>query len=300
MESNYGKLPPLKVFISSTYKDLKEHRKAVILDAIVRLGQIPFGMEYFDASAKSEEPLNFCFRQIEQADICVFIIGAQYGSVYDNPLNDEGMTEYSGKSFTQCEYDYAMSKEKVILRFIMSEDHPLPMTGRDTEHHDEITAFKKELKLKRSAYFDSKGDLVLKVYAALRDTLVDLRSENDSPERSTDSGRIAKEVQNIGQQPKIFLIGKDVNGRVYYVAYTLGLNFEQFRRYAGKTEIGSDWDNTPEWKDAMDNLKKRINEPNKELPDYAGNGARHNRGAHFVFSVKEEITESEIDFFYYR
>jgi hypothetical protein len=38
----------MRIFISSTYEDLKEHRRAV-RDAILQLGHHPIAMEYFGA-----------------------------------------------------------------------------------------------------------------------------------------------------------------------------------------------------------------------------------------------------------
>jgi hypothetical protein len=43
----------LQVFISSTYSDLKEERQAAV-EAILKAGHIPAGMELFTAGDKSQ------------------------------------------------------------------------------------------------------------------------------------------------------------------------------------------------------------------------------------------------------
>ena len=85
-----------QIFVSSTYEDLKEHRDLVI-KAILEMGHIPVGMEMF--SAADEQQWSIIKRQIDQSDYYVVIIANRYGSVTDE-----------GVSYTEKEYDYAVSQ----------------------------------------------------------------------------------------------------------------------------------------------------------------------------------------------
>ena len=76
-----------KVFISSTYEDLKNERQKVI-EAIIRMGHLPFGMELFDAS--SDVQWRIIADAIDEADYYVLIIGKRYGSIFvDGEFKDK-------------------------------------------------------------------------------------------------------------------------------------------------------------------------------------------------------------------
>ena len=89
------------VFISSTYEDLKEERKAV-QDVILRGGDFPVQMEYFPAT--DEDQLEFIKPLIEQCDYYVLIIGGRYGT----PTAD-------GTSYTEKEFRHAVEKGLTII-----------------------------------------------------------------------------------------------------------------------------------------------------------------------------------------
>ena len=85
-----------QVFISSTYSDLKEERSRV-MKSIMDMDCIPAGMELFPAV--DEEQFEFIKRIIDDSDYYILIIGGRYGSMTEN-----------GISYTEMEFDYAMSK----------------------------------------------------------------------------------------------------------------------------------------------------------------------------------------------
>lgn len=93
-----------QIFISSTFQDLVEERKA-ITEAVIEMGHLPIGMEFFPAS--NESSLEYIKKLIDDADYYALIFGARYGSV--DPQLD--------KSYTQLEYEYAVSKNIPILIF---------------------------------------------------------------------------------------------------------------------------------------------------------------------------------------
>ena len=92
-----------QVFLSSTYTDLIEERRAV-LDILLKADCIPAGMENF--VAQDEEQFNVIKKVIDLCDYYVLIIGKRYGSINPN----------TGKSYTEMEYDYAISK-KIPVQF---------------------------------------------------------------------------------------------------------------------------------------------------------------------------------------
>ena len=68
----------MKAFLSSTYKNLIEHRSAAVV-ALQRLGQEAGYMEVF--GARAEEPLQACFSEIEACDVFIGIYAHRYGFI---------------------------------------------------------------------------------------------------------------------------------------------------------------------------------------------------------------------------
>lgn len=85
-----------QVFVSSTYKDLLEERQEV-MQALLELDCIPVGMELFPAA--DDDQWTLIKRLIDDCDYYILIAGGRYGSV-----NKEGI------SYTQMEYEYALSR----------------------------------------------------------------------------------------------------------------------------------------------------------------------------------------------
>lgn len=61
-----------QIFVSSTYKDLKNERKAVI-EQILNMGHLPVGMELLVAS--DDEPFEYIKRITNNCDYYVIILG---------------------------------------------------------------------------------------------------------------------------------------------------------------------------------------------------------------------------------
>ena len=100
-----------QVFVSSTYQDLIEERIEVI-QALLELDCIPVGMEYFPAA--DETQWDFIKRLIDESDYYVLIVAGKYGSV------DE-----KGISYTQKEYEYALTKGVPTIAFLHSNSEIL-------------------------------------------------------------------------------------------------------------------------------------------------------------------------------
>lgn len=125
-----------QVFVSSTYEDLKEERNS-ILKALLQIGCIPIGMEYFNAA--DEDQFTVIKNLISSCDYYVLILGGKYGSI----------EEKSQKSYTQLEYEYAKSQGIPTIAFFPRNIQSL--TGDKIEQDpdkkrmlDDFTAMVKE------------------------------------------------------------------------------------------------------------------------------------------------------------
>ena len=121
-----------QIFVSSTFEDLKEERRTV-LSAVQDMGDIPSGMEMFPAT--DEEQFNFIKRIIDNCDYYVVIVAGRYGSIAPD-----------GLSYTEKEYNYALSKGIRVLAFIRNESD-IPVDKRDTDESkiEKLSSFKTRL-----------------------------------------------------------------------------------------------------------------------------------------------------------
>ncbi|PWV99856.1 uncharacterized protein DUF4062 [Hoeflea marina] len=90
-----------QVFISSTFSDLGEERRAV-QDVVISNGDFPVQMESFPAA--DEDQFDFIKSLIDQCDYYVLIIAGRYGTVAKD-----------GLSYTHKEFRYAASKGVPVL-----------------------------------------------------------------------------------------------------------------------------------------------------------------------------------------
>lgn len=109
-----------QVFISSTYKDLIEERRKV-LDVLLMADCIPAGMEAFVAT--DLEQFEVIKKVIDYCDYYVLIIGKRYGSI----------SLETDISYTEMEYDYAISKGIPVLVFALDESVKLPKEKVDSD-----------------------------------------------------------------------------------------------------------------------------------------------------------------------
>ncbi|CAH3278318.1 hypothetical protein AI2602V1_1767 [Citrobacter freundii] len=118
-----------QVFVSSTFTDLEEERKHVI-QTLMEMDCIPAGMELFPAI--DEGQWEFIKKVIDDCDYYLLIIGGRYGSVAED-----------GLSYTEKEFDYAVSKglRVVVLVHENPENLPLAKSEKDTELREKLTAF---------------------------------------------------------------------------------------------------------------------------------------------------------------
>lgn len=145
-----------QVFISSTFKDLKDERQA-IAKAVIDMGFIPSGMESFPAT--SSEQLRYIQRVIDDCDYYVLVIGGRYGS-----------TTSEGISFTEAEYEYALEKQKTVLAFIHEnpDSFAVGVTDGNAELRRKLQAFREKASTGRVVKFwSSKEELALNAMTSL-------------------------------------------------------------------------------------------------------------------------------------
>lgn len=149
-----------QVFISSTYTDLKRERQKVC-DAVLTLYQIPIGMEMF--SAADEEQWEIIQSHIDDSDFYVLILGNRYGSVIK-----EGMD--AGISYTEKEFNYAVSVGVPVLVFIISDTAPITIDKIEKDAHsiEKLKAFKERASTGREVvWWENEDELATKVTASL-------------------------------------------------------------------------------------------------------------------------------------
>ena len=144
-----------QIFVSSTFVDLKEERQAV-LTAVQEAEHIPSGMEMFPAT--DEEQFNFIKRIIDNCDYYVVIIAGRYGSLAPD-----------GISYTEKEYDYAVSKGIRVLAFVRNEN-AIEDRNKDTDSAQiqRLAQFKAKVQTGRVVRpWNNKQDLVSSVIISL-------------------------------------------------------------------------------------------------------------------------------------
>lgn len=154
-----------QVFVSSTYRDLVEERKAVI-HALLELDCIPAGMELFPAA--DEDAWTLIREVIDGCDYYVLILGGKYGSV--GP---------SGTGYTEMEFDYAVSANKPIIAFLHENPESLPAgnTEKTEAMQEKLAAFREKATAKHCKFWTTAEDLGGKVSRGI----IHLRKRHPSP-----------------------------------------------------------------------------------------------------------------------
>ena len=136
-----------QVFISSTYEDLKEERNEVV-QALLELDCIPCGMEYFPASNITQ--WEFIKRLIDDCDYYIVIVAGRYGSL-----------DFDGLSYTQKEYNYAISKNIPVIGFLHQNPDALMVskTDKNEKYKKKLEDFKKEVQEKLCKYWTTPKEL---------------------------------------------------------------------------------------------------------------------------------------------
>ena len=101
------------IYVSSTFTELRAHRKALSL-AIRRLGHVDMAMEYY--LAEDARPLDRCVRDAGACDLYVGLFARRYGFC---PPGEQ-------RSVTELEFRAARDANIDCLCFLLAEDAPWP------------------------------------------------------------------------------------------------------------------------------------------------------------------------------
>lgn len=118
-----------QVFISSTSRDLEEERKALRFALLEEYSTL--GMEHFPASA--DRGWTTIVERLDRADVCVLILGDRYGTLFPGEKI----------SWTEKEFDYALSRRLPILAFARLSDSPAQIDDLESKR---LEAFKERVR----------------------------------------------------------------------------------------------------------------------------------------------------------
>ncbi len=152
----------LQIFISSTYSDMKEERQAAV-EAILKSGNIPAGMELFTSGNESQ--LQAIMRWIDESDIYVLLLGGRYGSIEKS----------SGLSYTEVEYDYAVTQKKPYFAIVITEESldkkvkSLGINVIEKEEPKKLSEFREKVLSNISSFYSEIKDIKLSIHETLQD-----------------------------------------------------------------------------------------------------------------------------------
>lgn len=240
-----------QVFVSSTFADLKDERSNVI-QTLMEMDCIPAGMELFPAL--DEEQFEFIKKVIDDSDYYLLIIGGRYGS-----LSEEGI------SYTEMEYDYAISKGVKVIALVHGSPEKLAVekVELDSEAQRRLQEFRQKVTTNRLVKFwDDAKELsglvalslpkTIKTYPAvgwvraseatdnaeLLKQLNELRQEND---------RLNKEIENIRNFNNNFL--------------SLARDDDKFIIHLSIVDSQHSWEDQVTWKEIFQNIGPKILSP---------------------------------------
>lgn len=192
----------LQVFVSSTYTDLKDERQAAV-EAILDAGHIPAGMELFKAGNESQ--LKTIYKWIDESDVYMLILGGRYGSI----------EEKSGKSYTQLEYEYALSKNIPVFAVVLSESfltNKINLLGLSDVMEqiapDKYQSFKSLVMSKIIRKVDDCKDIKITIHSTLNEFMNDYdlvgwvrnNNENDTLQLLKDNNSLIKENNSLNKK----------------------------------------------------------------------------------------------------
>lgn len=108
----------MKVYISSTYQDLIEHRAAVDR-TLRRMGHDVIGMEQY--VAEGSKPVDRCKADVRACDAYVIIVAWRYGYVPGKSAKPA-----DARSITEIELAEAQASGKPVLAFLLDPEAPWP------------------------------------------------------------------------------------------------------------------------------------------------------------------------------
>ena len=163
----------MKIYISSTFLDLREHREKVA-QVLRRMGHTPLFME--DYVTEDKRPLAKCMADVQAANLYIGIFAWRYGHVPKRgskpPKLPDGVV-FGKTSITECEYRHAGQTKVPRLVFLLQDTAPWPPplmdahTG-DNEAGRRIRVFRDDLRNRHLvSHFTTPDELAALVSAAV-------------------------------------------------------------------------------------------------------------------------------------
>lgn len=142
-----------KIFISSTFRDLRLHRDE-IWKRLQGLEIEILGMERF--GARKSSPIETCLEEVRKCDIYIGIIAMCAGTIHPELQ----------KSYTEIEYEEALILGKDIWIYLIDENEGVIKTSNIEfgERQDHLFSFKTKLKKHTVDFFIDEKDLSRKIY----------------------------------------------------------------------------------------------------------------------------------------
>jgi tetratricopeptide (TPR) repeat protein len=177
----------MKVFVSSTTKDLEEARKKVC-EQLLKLDMQPVSMDSYVSDQRP--PMQLDDDKVKECDAFVIIVGHLYGSC---PKGEE-------KSFTELEYEVAVASGMDVYPFLASDKFPLsPNLREDDATYKKLQAFRKRLEEEHTpSYFDNADILCADAVAALKDAVEKVKL--DFPFEPSLHNQTPPEVKFVGRK----------------------------------------------------------------------------------------------------
>lgn len=177
-----------QIFVSSTYNDLKEERSR-IYEAILAMGHIPVGMEYFGSRSKTSETVIKSF--LDQCDFQITIVGTRYGSLIHG----------RNISYTEMEYDYAKEIEIPQIGFIHRLKGGYASTENSTKSTQLLGKFRDKVSRHQCAFWETPDQLVVEVQRALPKEIADCDRpgwvRGNDPALSSDYQKLSAELSGV-------------------------------------------------------------------------------------------------------
>jgi len=155
----------MKVFLSSTYNDLVEHRKAAH-DALEQLGLHVIWMEAF--GARPEDSKVACLKEVEESDLFVGIYAHRYGWI---PANEEF-------SITEQEFNHAQKLSKPTFGFIVDDDFIWHQKHWEHDKKAKLDAFLSKVKTQPVEFFTTPDNLAQIIAASVGRHIAERRTIN--------------------------------------------------------------------------------------------------------------------------
>ena len=148
-----------RIFISSTWHDLKPERDAVEA-ALQRMKDIPVSMKYF--GSQSDSPKDFSLKEVKRSDYYIGIFGFHYGS-----------------GITEDEYRQAQKKDIPCLIYFKDESIRAKTVELDPAKAANLQALKNELKKNHTvSFFKSTGELTTQIATDLHNKIIERYKEH--------------------------------------------------------------------------------------------------------------------------